>query len=89
MQPPPPPAPAPAPPPALSPCPARPPLPQAFCKRSPGNVLCKYIPALDKIDAKGGGDSTTGLKGFGKAVESIGDNLDFHKAQVRAVGGWV
>lgn len=56
-------------------------LQQLNCRR-PGNLLCKYIPALNRIDSWGGSDSTEGLEGFEEDVRRVGKDPDFIAAQI-------
>lgn len=53
-----------------------------YCERRPGNILCKYIPALDRIDASGGGDSLVGLSGFVEDVRRAAADVEFINAQI-------
>jgi hypothetical protein len=52
------------------------------CRRRPGNLLCRYIPALDRIDSWGGGDSIAGLDGFIEAVRRSAADPEFVAAQL-------
>ena len=57
-------------------------LPLLLLCRRPGNLLCKYIPTLDRIDSWGGGDSTSGLEGFIKDVQRSASDAEFVGAQL-------
>ena len=56
---------------------------KAFSKLSPGNPLEKYLGALAKLQYAG--DKFTGISGFEKAVQKLGNDPLFIKAQ-QAVG---
>jgi chitosanase len=55
-----------------------------FTRKKPSNLLAKYLPALERIDAAKSGESSddiTGLTGFVEAVKSLGGDGDFKDAQ--------
>ena len=53
-----------------------------YCKRKPTGALCRYLPALQRIDNDGGGNDTAGLGGFIPAVQAAGNDPAFIAAQL-------